>query len=252
MTRPSIAVIVPTVDGREAHLERCLAAYESSAEREGVAIHTVVLRNRPTCGVAWQEGADHVVYGKAPDDAWGKTARAMRGGLPDYLHFTADDLEPRPGWARAAIDACVAGWLPAPLVYGPDGVSVQSAGGDGDGHLWKVPPPPGTASPWCAIPFMPTAAWIGGADARPIAPMIPLHYYTDDWLSLQADRAGWPIRFAAAYAFTHYDAAPGRGAGFTQSERAARDRADFLRYMNGELPLESPTCESSLPAPPAS
>jgi hypothetical protein len=238
MGKPSIGIVIPTVDGREADLERCLAAYESTAAREGVAVHCIVVTNRPTCGIAWQQGADHLTSGAHfGTEAEGAQAVELRGGVPDYLHFTADDLEPLPGWATAAIDACNSGAIPAPLVYGPDGLQVQSAGGAGDGVLYTTPPPPGEPVAWCAVPFMRTADWLGDWIGA-IGPMVPLHYYTDDWFSYRAGLQGLPIRFTPGYAFRHYDAAPGRGAGFTQAERAARDRADYRKYVSGKLPLE--------------
>ena len=49
-----ISVIVPTVVGREDHYARCVAAYERTA---GDRIEIITIRDRPTCGLAWNEGA---------------------------------------------------------------------------------------------------------------------------------------------------------------------------------------------------
>lgn len=68
-----ISVVIPTVAGREHSLERCLAAYRATAD-----VELIVLADRQTCGVAWQEGIEQATG--------------------DYLHLSADDLEPHPGW----------------------------------------------------------------------------------------------------------------------------------------------------------
>lgn len=212
MSRPVVAVVIPTIAGREDHLERCLAAYD--AERgPDLRVRAIVVRDAPTCGVAWQSACESIAASPLPH--------------PDFLHLTADDLEPAPGALLAAIEACTNGNLPAPHVLTADGLT-QSAGGAGDGVLWEQSHA-GRVSNWCAIPFLPWPAW------RMVGPMIPLHYYTDDWFSYRCRMLGYKFRFTPDYRFTHYDAMVGRGAGMTQHERAAVDRRDFAAYIAGEL-----------------
>lgn len=236
----SVAVIIPTVDGREAYLERCIAAYEATAtSREGVRVHTVVVRNRPSCGAAWQEGVEHVLGKRGSEHAgFDAAASAGRGGIT-HIHLTADDLVPHESWWSTARALLADGIIPAPLVYNPDGVTVQSCGGSGDGDLWPLTAD-GTPCSWCAIPICTVEQW------QVCGPMIPIHYYSDDWFSHRALAGGLGMQVAQGYAFTHFNAMPGRGAGMTQHERAAMDRATFQQHLTGDIaPCTAPHSASS-------
>lgn len=92
---PLISVIVPTVDGREVHLDDCLYAYEQTTPD----LDLIVIANKPACGQAWIEGA----------------AKAKG----DFLHFTADDLVPHAGWWEAAVSCVERGYMPAAWVLDP-------------------------------------------------------------------------------------------------------------------------------------
>ncbi len=70
-----ISVVIPTVTGREDFFERCVYAYEHNTANP---IELIIYKDLPTCGRGWIKGAE---------DATG-----------DYVHFTADDLEPALGW----------------------------------------------------------------------------------------------------------------------------------------------------------
>jgi hypothetical protein len=182
-----ISVVCPTVDGREAHYTRCLNAYSHTV---GDVLEWLPCFNLRTCGIGWQMGAD-----------------AATG---DFLHFTADDLEPHPGWAEAAMRAARDDIIPMPTIYGPSG-GIE---------------PLGPATQGCTrIPFCTMEQW------KKIGPMIPLHYYTDNWFSERARQAGYLLREVPEYAFTHHWAQPARGAGMSQSERMVHDHQRFLEYM---------------------
>jgi hypothetical protein len=147
----------------------------------------LVIRNQPTCGLAWQLGAQ----------------RATRPNL----HLTADDLVPHAGWWQAAVAAVERGEIPAPVIFDPAG-AVQDVGPDTIGCT--------------RIPFCSREQW------QRIGPMIPLHYYTDNWFSFKALRAGYRIADEPAYAFTHHWAQAGRLVG-----RMEEDRAAFVAYVAG-------------------
>jgi hypothetical protein len=74
-----ISVVIPTIAGREHWLGNCIHAYE----RCSGDIEIITVTDRETCGEAWAEG--------------GKRAQG------DFIHFTADDIEPHDGWDEAAI-----------------------------------------------------------------------------------------------------------------------------------------------------
>lgn len=197
-----ISIVVPTVKGREHHLKKCLKAYEETTD--DYEIH--VLLDRPACGQAWVEGAE-VATG-------------------DYLHFSADDLEPFPGWWQAAMYTADAGVLPAPRILNTDG-TLQTCGGQ-DGFEER---PTGYSTDFSRIPFMTRAQW------EQIAPIVSdflcsTHYFTDNAISW----AGWQQRIPTAvhreYQFTHHFAQEKRGAGMTERDRMIHDHALFQALIN--------------------
>ena len=56
MARPKVGVVIPTVEGREEYLERCIRGYEQRTP--GVDLHLSVVHNAASCGIAWQAGAE--------------------------------------------------------------------------------------------------------------------------------------------------------------------------------------------------
>lgn len=140
MSGPLLTIVVPTVDGREHWLERCLASYFATTPED---TQILVYRNRATCGIAWNEGI------------------AEAAGA--YVHLTADDIEAHPGWWKPAISATDLGWLPAPRILNGDG-SLQSCG-DADEQ------PDGTECEIARIPFA------SRAQLAQIGPMLDIHYY---------------------------------------------------------------------------
>jgi len=193
---PEIAVVVPTIDGREADLIRCLSAYKETAPDATVYVET----GHPSCGAAWIAGAE-----KAARDGFG------------YLHLTADDLEPHEGWLEVAIETVDKGYIPTPLVYHPDG-TLESAGIAGFGCYT------GPYTDWgfvegTTVPFLTAAMWerIG---------MVPLHYCTDLYVSARGRLKGWETVVRTGMVFTHYNAMPGR-----DYSRAFPDTQEYLRML---------------------
>ena len=171
--RPLLSVIVPTVDGRETWLQKCLASYFATAPDD---TQIIVIHNRATCGIAWNEGI------------------AQAEGA--YIHLTADDIEAHEGWWKAAISATDLGWLPAPRVLHSDG-SLQSCG-DADETDTGVE---------CEIARIPFASReMFGC----IGPMWERMYYGDNWFSHRGRKCGWPSRVVRDYLFTHHLAGEGR------------------------------------------
>lgn len=194
-------MVIPTIQGREESLERCIKAYLDTAENE---LRVTVIHDRPTCGIAWNDGA-----ARADEVPWG-----------DFLHLSADDLEPLPGWDAAAIKAIRDGNQPCPRL-------MQPAGGAWYYGLQQVEPPEGTRVEFSTIPFLPWKLW------PEVGPSLDCHYYTDNWLSLKAEQAGLPSAYYPGYGFVHHHEMVGRGAGMEQNQRMMHDRAVYERAVSG-------------------
>jgi len=188
-----ISVICPTVSGREDHFERCKAAYERTL---GNDLQWISLKDYPTCGDAWNAGAE-----KADGE---------------YIHFTADDLEPHDGWLEPAVEAVKRNYLPAPRIVNPAG-GLDYCGYHG------VEMPDKAIVEMSVIPFMSREQW------DQIGPCLEIHYFSDNYLSWRGARAGYKTVVRRAYAFTHYWAEPGRGAGMTYGQRMDHDRKLFVQ-----------------------
>lgn len=205
-----ISVVIPTIDGREEHLVRCVESYErtlASYDDAGGRFELIVATGFPTCGIAWQWGADRA-----------------KG---DYLHLTADDIEAKPGWWQAALQLVdpPSGHkpaLPAPLVFHPDG-EVQSCGGS-----WEQLEADGVVTEFTRVPFVSRNQW------ELIGPMIPTHYFTDNWVSYRGRLHGFETVVAHGYQFVHHHALESRNEG-----RATSDMLRFEAYKlhAGDLAL---------------
>lgn len=202
-----LTVVIPTVDGREDHYERCFNAYANRTPKDW-PIEIITVRNENSCGNAWQKGAE-VATGR-------------------LLHFTADDLEPLDGWWIGAAHAIENEQFPAPRLLNADG-SLYGAYPWGD-------PPDGTPVAMSVIPFFRRDLW------SKIGPMLPdHHYYTDNWVSWRAERAGLRITYqGSSYAFVHHWAQAKRGAGMSSEARMNHDReiyeAAIVRVEAGNQP----------------
>jgi hypothetical protein len=184
-----ISVVIPTVTGREDHYERCARAY---AERTDARYELITEVDHATVGLAWQAGA---VKAKG-----------------DYIHLTCDDLEPLHGWDVAAVAVTTGGRQPAPKVTSAIDGSLQSR------PVWGQEIPEGTDTGISVIPFLTRDMW------EAVRPLFTAHYYTDDFVSERARRAGYPPAMCNAYAFRHHWAQHRRGAGMTENERMVKDQ----------------------------
>jgi len=204
-----IAVVIPTMPGREESLERTVSSYE---ERTDSSLRIIVIHDAETCGSGWQSGAL-----LAQD--------SMADG--DYLHFTADDIVPEFAWDVPAIEAVDRGYIPAGTVCVPDQATLTWRGGtpfpfapgirelfyERDDSSPKNFPDwmPARMVPfeyghqeYASVPFCSMAQW------KRIGPMIPLTYGTDKWFSYRARAAGIPVVARHGMRFFHYVCQAGR------------------------------------------
>lgn len=165
--------MIPTIKGREHHLERCLLAYTKTT----LDYEEIIIRDRPTCGIAWNEGI------------------AQAKG--QFIHLSADDLEPQPGWIQAALAKTERGFVPAPRILKPNG-DLESCGWNDRER------PEGSLTPYSRIPFAPRE-WF-----EKIGPMLETHYMNDNYFSDRALACGWPSVIAREYLFIHHWASQGR------------------------------------------
>lgn len=170
-----ISIIIPTIDGREGWLLKCLRSYDRHTRQD---FEPIVVRNAPTWGIGIQQGME-------------------RGPRGRYLHFTADDIEPHPGWDVAAREAVDQGYLPAPRILNSDDSLQSCGGGVTETDDWQP-------TEFTRVPFMSADQW------AKIGPMIPLHYYTDNWVSHRGRLAGIQTVVRRDYLFTHHWAPEGR------------------------------------------
>lgn len=183
-----ISVIVPTIKGREHWLERCKVAYAASTRD----YELIVIEDKPTCNMAWNLGIRHAIG--------------------EYIHLSADDLEPHSGWLEAALGAVAQGFLPCPRVLNSDG-TLQSCGNTdqeaADGEVSDV----------ARVPFFPAHL----TDA--IYPILNTQYLGDYWVTNRARKVGWETRVVRDMVFTHHLAPEGR------KETLNRDYAEFRRRV---------------------
>jgi glycosyltransferase involved in cell wall biosynthesis len=197
-----ITVVVPTIQGREASLARCIDSYKQHTDDYEI----LVVHDAPNCGVAWQYAAEH--------------------STGDYIAFSADDIEAHDGWWQDAVTMIDQGALPAPVIYHPDG-SIQSCGGS-----WETLEPNHAFTDFTRAPFVSRRQW---DDA--IKPMIPIHYYTDNYISYRGKLHNIPTVVCHGYKLTHHLEAQGRGAGLTTQARMDADHRLFWLYANGDIPF---------------
>jgi hypothetical protein len=190
-------------------LERCIQAYSQTI----APAHIYIERDHPCCGAAWIAGAE----------------KASRDGY-DYLHLTADDLEPDPGWSDAAIETIDANCIPAPLIHSPGGGGLESAGLENFGAYT------GTYDDWqmvngTTIPFLSREMWDRMCSLPGFVDTLgATHYATDLAVSWTARYFGWETVIRTNMRFTHYTATPGRN-----YNRAADDTRIFLAWADQAL-----------------
>ena len=173
-----ISVIIPTIAGREVHLDETVAAFRDTPAK----IEIVVVRNQPTCGQAWNIGAEQA--------------------SGEYLLLGGDDLKPHPGWAETALEAAEAGVYPSPWITEPNGETL-CAGTLGHGlYVDGYDGMPVYNSP---VPFFRRDQW------DLIGPVPQIHYFADDYLAYRARfSAGLSVEVRRGYWFTHLNGTVGR------------------------------------------
>ncbi len=170
-----VAIIIPTVAGREQVFERVLAAY-AATRPTGWEFDITVPEDHSTVGEAWNAGATDV-------DA-------------DYVFYAIDDLEPHPGWCQVAALTVDAGYVPAPRQEFADG-SLESCGSMGFGILL----------PECAdktpcrnagVLFM-RPEWYEQTGG-----FLPIHYSCDDDYTWRLALHGHTMLYRSGMRFTHH------------------------------------------------
>jgi hypothetical protein len=194
----AVSVVIPTIRGREELFEQTVTGLEDTTH---VDLQLIVVRDRPTCGEAWNEGA------------------SLAGG--DYLMLATDDMLPHAGWSEAACDAADADVYPAPWIKRLDG-STECCGTLGCGLLLGEDARDGLPVCNSPIPFMRRKDW------PLVGPSIPAHCYSDDYLGYKARLAGLSVEVRRAYLFTHLDGQVGHA---PLVARAMSDRAMFAEAV---------------------
>lgn len=189
-----LTIVVPTIDGRELWFEKAVASIEKHTT---VPYELIVKRNLPGCGPAWQAGGEQA--------------------SGDYIWMAADDVEVMEGYDVAAIEACDRGVLPAPIIYHTDG-RVQSCG-----TSWEMLEPDGCLTDFTRAPFMSRSQW------QIAQPMLPTHYFTDNWVSWKCRQAGVETVVAHGYRMIHHLAPESR-----DEARMGADGEVFRRAVAGE------------------
>jgi hypothetical protein len=192
---PLLSIVMPTIRGREEWLERTCKAYYALTT---TPFEILVEENHPGCGPAWQAGGERAVG--------------------DYIFMAADDLEPKARyWETAAIEACKRGELPAPRIYHSDG-RLQSCG-----ESWEMLEPDGDETAFTRAPFMSRAQW----DVA--QPMLPVMYFTDNWVSWRCWQKHIPTVVTYGFDLIHHLAQEGRN-----EDRMAADGVIFHLATEGE------------------
>lgn len=171
-----IDLIVPTVEGREESLDRCVASFLDT--------NPIIVRNQPTCGLAWIEG--------------------IRRSSADYLILCADDIEAIDPAYETCIETIDTGFLPCPVIHRPNG-SVESAGGDMNAPACLLSD---TQADWTPVDFVPLP-FVSREQIKRIR-MIESHYMTDVWVSHRGRQLGYETVLRTSWTLTHHHEMTGR------------------------------------------
>lgn len=195
-----VDLIVPTVQGREASLERCLASFKAPD------VNPIVVPDSKNCGWGWKQG--------------------IAASRASYLLLACDDQESiSDNWADVCIETVELGLLPCPRIYRPDG-SIESQGGDmrAFGHLLARHTKDGIQVDFTTVPFC-SREQIEEID------MLPVHYGSDVWVSYRGRQLGYDTVLRHGFDLTHHQEQVARGAGMTQNERDALDIATVEKEL---------------------
>jgi hypothetical protein len=172
-----ISIVIPTLTSRiqAGWLARCTNAYTQTLGR--VPHEFIVVADRSACGIAWNEGI----------------ARAKG----NYIHLTADDIEPLHGWHLPGMVSADRGELAAARILNTDG-TLQSCGTD---HLEHDE---GEEAFVARIPFATREQF------QLIGPMMNEQYMGDYWFSHRGRQVGLKSVVRRRYCFVHHYAQEGR------------------------------------------
>jgi hypothetical protein len=171
---PVLSIVIPTIRGREHWLEQTLTAFAGTTK---VPYEVLIELDHEVCGMAWNAGIE----------------RAQG----EYVLIAADDLTPSSGWFEAGKSVVDEGSLPSALILNPDG-TVQSCGD----KTYRVAD--GTRASIARIPFASLE------QMQFIAPILEIHYATDNWFSHRGRLNGWESVICTDFCFTHHFAMEGR------------------------------------------
>lgn len=172
--KPAVSVVIPTIRGREDSLARAIAAYEDTMT--DVSHEIIIIKDNPTWPGACNKG-----YSKA------------KAGV---ILFTADDLEPLPGWHEDVLP-----WLSEHDELPTGKVLNHSADGDFDN---REDGPDRSVVWFTRLPIMRRDQW------ERIGQWPEIYHYADVWLSEKARTLGIETRIFYSYAFVHHWSQVGR------------------------------------------
>jgi glycosyltransferase involved in cell wall biosynthesis len=185
-----LSVVIPTITGRELDLANTREAYATTAPDAEL----VIVKDKPNWPAACNEG--------------------YRRSKGDIVHFTADDLEPLPGWWQEVTAAMeTEDILPAAKVLN------HSADGPWDNH---GDGPDGGHPHFTRVPIMRRDQW------ERIGEWPAFNYVADVWVSEKGRTLGIETRMFYSYAFVHHWAQHGRRDG-PQDMAAAGNKLAELR-----------------------
>lgn len=192
-------VAYPTVPGREADARRL----DMSVTAQSLPADLLRMTGYSTCGEAWNDAAAFA---------------ADRGYT--HLVLAADDLECGVGALAAAAAAIDDGWSPSALIAracpDQDGEDTLESHGDwariydGEGDV---------AVTMTRIPAIRVDWW---------SPIPPIHYWSDNAVTMVLRTRGVPILASRGFAWRHHWAQPGRISG--TGEQATREHEAYVAF----------------------
>jgi hypothetical protein len=188
-----LSVVIPTITGREDHVANTIDAYATTAPDAEL----VVVKDKTSWPAACNEGY-----------------RQSTGGI---VHFTADDLEPLPGWWQEVTAALeTEDILPAAKVMN------HAADGEWDN---AVDGPDGGYPHFTRVPIMRRDQY------ERIGEWPEFNYVADVWVSEKGRTLGIPTRMFHSYAFVHHWAQHGRQDGAHEMAVAEHALAELRAAM---------------------
>ncbi len=199
-----IDVIIPTIPGREASLERFLESLKKSTPDD--PYREIVVPDSKTCGAGWKQG--------------------LELSSADYVLLACDDQRiVSDTWAPVGMEAADKGWIVCPRVYDFAG-NIASNGGDMNAyaHLSKRPKLDWAEVDYTTIPFL-------SREAIDRIGMLEIHYASDVWVSYRGRQLGYRTCIRHGFDVVHYEEQIGRGAGMSQGERDQMDCETMNRAL---------------------